>query len=103
MPETVAVLGAGNMGTAVAQVIATNGNPVRLWSIEPDVLEEIRDRRLNTKYLEGIELQSRIEAVWDLRQAVADASVIVLSVPSQIVPSMARDMAPLVRARADRA
>ncbi len=52
MSESVAVLGAGNMGTALAQVIASNGHHVRLWSIEHDVLEEVRDKHLNTRYLE---------------------------------------------------
>ena len=33
MPETIALLGAGNMGTAVAQVLASNGHAVRAWSI----------------------------------------------------------------------
>jgi glycerol-3-phosphate dehydrogenase (NAD(P)+) len=97
MPETVAVLGAGNMGTALAQVIASNGHDIRLWSIEHDVLEEIRDKRLNTKYLEGIELHHRISALWDLHEAIEHAAIIILSVPSQVVPAMARDLAPLVK------
>lgn len=94
MAETVAVLGAGNMGTAVAQVLAANGHSVRAWSIETDVLEEMRDRRTNAKYLAGVELHPGIEAVWDLDKAVAGAGIIVLSVPSQIVASMARDLRP---------
>ena len=96
MPETIALLGAGNMGTAVAQVLASNGHVVRAWSIETDVLEEIRDRRLNTKYLSGVELHPGIEPVWDLADAVHGAAVIVLSVPSQIVSRMAKDLSPLL-------
>src|SRR2546428_8209687 len=93
MPEIVTVLGAGNMGTALAQVIASNGHDVRLWSIEGDVLEEIRDKRRNTKYLDGIDLDPRIQAVWGLDEAVARASLVILSVPSQVVSSIARDLA----------
>ena len=96
MPETIALLGAGNMGTAVAQVLASNGHAVRAWSIETDVLEEMRDRRLNTKYLSGVELHPGIEPVWDLAEAVHGAAVIVLSVPSQIVSRMAKDLSPLL-------
>jgi len=92
MPETIALLGAGNMGTAVAQVLASNGHAVRAWSIEADVLEEIRDRQLNTKYLSGVKLHPGIEPVWDLAEAVHGAAVIVLSVPSQIVSRMANDL-----------
>ena len=46
--DSVAILGAGNMGTALAQIIASNGHRVRLWNIEQDVLEEIRDHRVNS-------------------------------------------------------
>jgi len=97
MPETIAVLGAGNMGTAVAQVLASNSHTVRAWSIETDVLEEMRDQQANTEYLAGVELHPGIEAVWDLEKAAAGAGVIVLSVPSQIVADMARDLRQFVR------
>ena len=96
MPETIALLGAGNMGTAVAQVLASNGHAVRAWSIETDVLAEIRDRLLNTKYLSGVELHPGIEPVSDLEKAVHGAGVVVLSVPSQIVAHLAKDLAPLL-------
>jgi glycerol-3-phosphate dehydrogenase (NAD(P)+) len=97
MLGTITVLGAGNMGTAVAQVLAANDHDVRAWSIEIDVLEEIRDRRANPKYLAGVDLHPVIEAVWDLERAVQGSSVIVLSVPSQIVAGMARDLGPFLR------
>jgi glycerol-3-phosphate dehydrogenase (NAD(P)+) len=96
MPETIALLGAGNMGTAVAQVLAANGHAVRAWSIETDVLEEIRDHHLNTKYLADVDLHPRIEPVWELEKAVHGTGVIIFSVPSHIVAALARDLAPLL-------
>ncbi len=95
--QEVAVIGAGNMGTALAQVIATNGHHIRLWSIEQDVLEEIRDQQRNTKYLDGVPLHKNIEAVWDLDKSVEGARLIVVSVPSQVVRKMAKDLGPLVK------
>ncbi len=97
MSESVAVLGAGNMGTALAQVIAANGHHVRLWSIEHDVLEEVRDKHLNTRYLEDIPLNDRIEAVWEMSAAVEDARLIILSVPSQVVRAVAADLAGAIK------
>ena len=101
MPETIALLGAGNMGTAVAQVLAANGHAVRAWSIETDVLEEMRDQRLNTKYLAGIDLHPNIEPVWEIAKAVAGAGVIVLSVPHTSWQS-SRAISPPAAARTDR-
>lgn len=97
MTQKVAVLGAGNMGTALAQVIATNGHHVRLWSIEHDVLEEIRDDHKNTKYLDGVKLHENIDASWELDKTILDARLIIISVPSQVVRSMARDIGALVK------
>ena len=98
MTDEAAVLGAGNMGTALAQVIAGNGHHVRLWSIEPDVLKDIRDNRLNTKYLDGMALHDNIQPFWDLEKAIAGARLIIISVPSQIVRRLAKDIAPHVKA-----
>lgn len=92
--ETIAVLGAGNMGTALAQVIAANGHRVRLWSIETDVLEEIQQRRTNSKYLAGVSLHEGVQACWVLGQALQGARLAIVSVPSRVVRSLAREMAP---------
>ena len=39
--ETVAVVGAGSWGTALAIVLADNGHEVRLWGHKPNQIEEI--------------------------------------------------------------
>ena len=91
MTEEIAVVGAGNMGSALAQVAANNGHHVRLWSIEHDVLEDVRDRRLNTKYLDDVKLHENITAVWELSEAVKDARLVILSVPSQVVRSVSKE------------
>ena len=94
----IAVLGAGSMGTAVANAVAGNGHSVRVWSIEYDVLEDVRDNRANAKYLPGVALHEGISASWTFEEALADAELVVLSVPSHIVRTLARDAAPHVRA-----
>ena len=95
--NSVAVLGAGNMGTALAQTIAGNGHDVNLWSIEEDVLEEIRDKRTNSKYLAGVTLHQRVVPCWRLEEALAGAWLALFSVPSHVVRSLARAAAPHIR------
>ncbi len=95
--EQIAVLGAGNMGTAVAQVLAGNGHSVRAWSIEEDVLQEIRDSRRNSKYLDDVELHPGIEPVWELKRAVEGASLVIFGVPSQVASRLAADLKPHVK------
>ena len=98
----VAVLGAGNLGTTLGLVL-TGGVPgiragrareVILWTIEPDVEREIRDRRLNTKYLPGVPLPRGLAVTGDLRQAVAGAAIVLVTVPSRVVREVARQLGP---------
>jgi len=95
--RTVGVLGAGTMGTALAQTIGGNGHPVRLWSIDAAVLEEIRDRHTNSKYLPGVTLNQQVMPSWTIAESLADAWLVIFSVPSHVVRSLARDAAPHIR------
>ena len=78
-----AVMGAGSWGTAFALVLADAGNDVRLWGRRPEVCETINSKHENTEYLPGIELPDAISATSDPAEALADAEVVVLAVPSQ--------------------
>lgn len=88
----IAVLGAGNMGTAMAQLIAQNGYKVNLWNYEgdPDSLRQIKKYRENKKYLSGVKLTARLRPVPDLAAALSGAAVVFFVLPSNF-------MAPLVK------
>lgn len=92
--DTVAILGAGSMGTALAQVAAANGHRVRAWSIEADVLDEIARQRTNSRYTGDLALHPGIEPEGDLAEAVGGASLVVIAVPSQAVAAVAKELAP---------
>jgi glycerol-3-phosphate dehydrogenase (NAD(P)+) len=94
----VAILGAGNLGTTLG-VVLTGGVPgmragrsreVVLWTIEPDVAAEIRDRRLNSKYLPEVDLPRALVVTTDLDEAVASSRILVITVPSKVVREVAR-------------
>jgi glycerol-3-phosphate dehydrogenase (NAD(P)+) len=93
-----AVLGAGNMGTALAHIIAGNGHDVRIWSIETDVLDEIELERTNSKYLRDLVLHDAITVSRTLESAIADAHLTLFTVPSHIVRRLAKDAASYIRA-----
>jgi glycerol-3-phosphate dehydrogenase (NAD(P)+) len=44
--QTIAVLGAGSWGTAIAVHLGRVGHDVRLWARDPRLVTEIRARRL---------------------------------------------------------
>lgn len=84
----VAILGAGNMGTALAHLIGTNGHEVNLWSIEPEVINDINIRHTNKKYLDGVILPANVFATLDLDKALLKAKVVVMAVPTQVLSSV---------------
>ena len=86
------------MGTAMAQVIATNGFKVKLWNYagDPEPLQHISDCRENKRYLPGIKLSANIECESDIAHAVANASVVFIIVPSNFVSTIARQAAPYI-------
>ena len=82
--DTVAVVGAGAWGTALAGVAAANVGRVLLWAREPEVIAEISKSRENRTFLPGVMLPDNIEPVSDL-QLMHTAEAILLVAPAQYV------------------
>ena len=93
---TVAVVGAGAWGTALAHVLAVAGNEVRIWCFEPEVATDLNSRHENGLYLPGCKVDSSILATSDLRQAVEGARIVVSVSPSQVVRSVMAEAAPFL-------
>lgn len=80
---TAAVMGAGSWGTAFSIVLADAGHDVHLWGRRDETCANINERHENTEYLPGQELPGTIRATTDPAEALADAAIVVLAVPSQ--------------------
>lgn len=85
-----AVVGAGAWGTALADLLATNGCDVRLWAFEPDVAEAVNERRQNPRFLPGVSLAPGVRGTNVLREALGDAALVVYAVPSAHLRAVAR-------------
>ncbi len=90
MPS-IAVLGAGSWGTALAKVLADKGNPTRLWSHRAELADKINTERFNQRYLPGGELPESLSATGDLEEALDGAEVVVVVVPSHAMRSVMGD------------
>ena len=86
----VAVVGAGAWGTALADVLARNGHDTTLWAIEPDVAERIRSHHENARFLPGVTLHPSLGATTNLDEALAEATLVCVAVPSQHVRAVLR-------------
>lgn len=78
----IAVLGAGNWGTTLADLIAANGHAVTLWTRQPEQRDEINTRHTNEGAVPGLQLAENVSATSDLHEAVRGAEIVLLVVPS---------------------
>ncbi len=83
MSEKVTIIGDGGWGTALAVMLAQQRVSVRLWGPFPDAIETMRVTRENSVYLPGINLPDALELTADRADAVADATVAVLAMPTR--------------------
>ncbi|MDF1781322.1 MAG: NAD(P)H-dependent glycerol-3-phosphate dehydrogenase [Alcanivoracaceae bacterium] len=81
--EIAAVLGGGSFGTAMATILAENGHQTRLWVRDPETAAVINASHENPRYLPGAELPAAVVATESLQEALNDATLIFVAVPSK--------------------
>jgi glycerol-3-phosphate dehydrogenase (NAD(P)+) len=91
-----AVLGAGSWGTTFAKVLADAGCDVMLHARRPELAKAITDEGENREYLPGIRLPGAVCATADPAEALLDASIVVLAVPSQSLRENLGEWKPLL-------
>ena len=92
----IAVLGAGSWGTALAVHLARIGHGVRLWSIEPPVVDEIQHRHANAVYLPDVSIPRGVAATLSLADAVRGSQFVVAAVPSHALRGVIAEARPLL-------
>jgi glycerol-3-phosphate dehydrogenase (NAD(P)+) len=85
------VVGAGAWGTALADLLARSGYDVRLWAHEAPVADSINGTHENPRFLAGHTLERTLEAYTDLRDVVADSTVVIFAPPSFALRRLARE------------
>ena len=93
---TLAVLGAGSWGTALAALTARNGVPTRLWGRDADALAAMAATHRNARYLPDLELPAELDYESDLARALRGADVVLIVVPSHAFAAMLDEIAPLL-------
>lgn len=80
----ITVFGAGAFGTAIAHLLSQNGRDVVLWVREPEVVESIRKKKENQKFLPGIFLPN-IFVTSEIEYTLEGRNVFVFAIPCQYV------------------
>ena len=95
----VAVLGAGSWGTALAATLARHGSDVSLWGRDAAQMIAMAGARRNARYLPELQLPADLRCLHDLAEALADADLALIVVPSHAFAELLAQLAPLLPAR----
>ena len=85
--SSVGVLGAGAWGTALAQMLASDGRAVKIWAREEELVDEINSAHTNSIFLPSASLSERITATSDLAEMAALDALLVVT-PAQHMGSV---------------
>jgi len=80
--QTIAILGAGSWGTAMAIHLANEGYPILLWGHTPQHITQLSQERMNKKYLPDIPFPSSLQPRTDLNKTIKEADHVIIAVPS---------------------
>jgi glycerol-3-phosphate dehydrogenase (NAD(P)+) len=95
IPETtLAIIGAGSWGTALACVLAQRFDRVNLWAHEPDLAVRTEAARVNDVFLPGIRLPDNVRIGHVLSDALEDAGTVLSVMPSHVVRAVYERMLP---------
>jgi glycerol-3-phosphate dehydrogenase (NAD(P)+) len=93
---SIAVIGAGAWGTALANAAAAAGCRVMLWARDGDQLAAMQHDRTNQSRLPGVRLHDTVMPEASLQAAVFGVQAVLLVVPAQTVAEMAKALQPVL-------
>lgn len=87
--KSIAILGAGTWGVALAKMLKNTGKQVTVWSALPNEIEELKKTNIHPK-LPNVKLPLGIDYTADLEDALNDKDIIMFAVPSVFVRDTAK-------------
>ena len=85
------VLGAGSWGMAMSMVLSDNGHEVAVYGRNSQLMEDIQNSRVSTKYLPGTNFPEGIRFTSNLSESLSGAQAIIIAVSTQAVRSVLED------------
>lgn len=92
--KSIAVLGAGSWGTALALLLARNGHAVTLWGRNAAEIKAMKEANCNTFYLPSISFPANLKLSSDLKETLTQAEFALITTPSSGFRSMLEAIKP---------
>lgn len=80
--KTIAIIGSGSWGIALATHLARCGNKIKIWSFAQDEMDSINNEK-KCKFLPGLVLPDNIECSKDFEEVIKDSEFILHVTPSK--------------------
>ncbi len=87
------IVGGGAWGTALAQLLAADGAPVKIWAREAEVVAAINSEHRNPLFLPNATLSPSLTATGDLA-ALADCDALLIVVPVPFLRAVLAELPP---------
>src|SRR5687768_14368265 len=94
--QTIAVLGAGSWGTALAIQLARSNHPTHLWGRDARHIADIQRERVNRRYLPDTALPSAVTVFPRMADAVQGVRDVLIAVPSHAFRKVLEELRPLL-------
>ena len=94
--QTIAVLGAGSWGTALAMLLGQNGHQVNLWSHNAEHANSMQQTRENNHYLAGLTFPETLNISADLKKTLKNVNDILIVVPSHAFRQTLQTIKPFI-------
>src|SRR6185503_7463194 len=92
--QSIAIIGAGSFGTALAHMLAQANHQVKIWAREPELIPAINQKHENVLFHPGFALHKGIVASAKLAEVLDGSDIAILAVPSKYLPATSATLAP---------
>ncbi|MGQ9608223.1 MAG: NAD(P)H-dependent glycerol-3-phosphate dehydrogenase [bacterium] len=96
--NNIAIIGGGSWGTAISVLLGSECETgkkelnIKLWIRRNELAQEITQKRVNSEYLPGVNIPKTVNITTSIKEAVVDANLIIIAVPSQYLRSIIKEI-----------
>ncbi|MFA5577373.1 MAG: NAD(P)H-dependent glycerol-3-phosphate dehydrogenase [Tissierellaceae bacterium] len=97
MTERVGVLGGGSWGSALAILLTNKGYSVEMWARDSEQIAEMKEVKMNKKYLADTPLPQSLELTSDLERGIFKKDVLIFSMGTHGIREVLKNSSHYIR------
>ena len=93
----VGIVGGGSWGTAAALLLNSNGNDVKVWEYDSQVIKTVNKYHINKVYLPKIKIPAAVKFYPDMTRIIEWCDLIVFALPSEYYRKYLKKIVPFYK------